>query len=119
MLEHPINEPITFVVEARAGRETPSVVYGLLPTRLTMKGSKLLVYAYRMDKMPNGAEAAKKPIDELYQNFVVQRKSGTLPQSNLADPPQKSDGGRKGSLRGEENWWKPPLSPRGSDWTPD
>ena len=85
MADYPINEQITFVVERRnGGIESPSIIYDLLPERLTNKHSKhLLVYAVRLDRLPNGLEMAKLGPQELYRQFVEQRKTSRLPQSNL------------------------------------
>jgi hypothetical protein len=116
------DEPVTFVVERNHGREAASILYGPLPERLKAKldgGQTRLVYAWRLDKLPNGEMLRQMPIADLYEQFTRMRAENKLPPSNLADPPRKTDGGQKGTERGPETWWKPTPLPRGQDWTPD
>lgn len=112
------DEPITFVVERHHGGESACIIYGPLPSWLTAKGSNRMIYAWRLDRVPEGAALAQKPIAELYAQYVVQRDAGRLPPSNLADPPRQAAGGQKGMERGPETWWEPTPLPRGQDWTP-
>ena len=89
-------EPLYFVIERGAGgRETPSIVHDILPDHLKRKGSTLLVYALRLDRLPGGAEWAQKPLDELYRVYCVLRDTGRLPPPNLADPPRKADAAQR------------------------
>lgn len=109
-----MTEPVIFAVERHAGREIPAVYRGSLPLRLTRKIPRLpdgtpaepglLVYAVRLDKLPNRRKSAT--LAELFAQFLHMRKMGTLPAPNLVDPPMKGEG-RKGTLRGEA--WKPPA----------
>lgn len=115
----PEPEPVTFVIERRHGREFGSVIYGPLPERLTHKGSTRLVFAWRLDKLPNGEALRQMPIADLVEQYERMKAAGKLPASNLADPPKKAEGGQKGMQRGPETWWKPTPMPRGQDWTPD
>lgn len=120
MSDYPVGEPVTFVVERRnGGGESPSIVWGPLPVWLTDKGANRMVYSYRLDRLPHGAEMAALSPQELYRQFVEQRATGKLPPSNLADPPRAQAGGQKGVEHGEATWWRPTPLPRGSDWTPD
>jgi hypothetical protein len=111
------DDPITFIVERRHGRESACIIYGSLPEWLTAKGQNRMVYAWRLDKVPDGAALAQKPIAELYAQYVTQRDNGRLPPSNLADPPRPKE--EQGSLRGPDTWWRPTPLPRGDDWVPD
>jgi hypothetical protein len=107
------DEPVTFVVERRnGGAESPSIVYGKLPTRLTVKGSQLLVYALRLDKLePEHRQFwLSKPTEEMLEVYRWLRDEGTLPPANLADPPRKNTRD-EGTMRGEASWWKPPPRP--------
>lgn len=102
-----MTEPVIFAVERHAGGEKSGIYYDTrLPTWLTAKGSDLLVYAVRLDKLPNGAELINRSVAELYSLFVHLRKAGKLPPSNLTEPPVKTQG-RKGAILGE--WWTPPA----------
>jgi hypothetical protein len=108
-------DPITFVIERRHGKESACIIFGPLPDWLTAKGSGRMVYALRLDKLPNGLDLAKLSIGDLARSYRAMRKAGRLPPSNLADPPRKAEG-QQGSLRGPDTWWKPTPLPRGDDW---
>lgn len=69
-------EPVTFVIENCAGMEFSSIVYGLLPQRLTRKGSTLLIYSCRLDKLPDGEKFIKLSPRELYRQFCERRAAG-------------------------------------------
>jgi hypothetical protein len=112
-----VSEPMFFVVERCARGEFPAIIRDRLPERLTAKGSTLLVYACRLDKLPDGERLAGLRLLDLYRLYQRHKAAGTLP-NNLADPPQKVTGGQKGMERGPETWWKPTPLPRGQDWTP-
>lgn len=112
-----MSEPVTFVIERRhGGPESGCIIYGPLPKRLT--GAPALVWAIRLDKLPNGEAMRQMPIAYLVEQYQQQRAAGTLPPSNLIDPPPKTDGGQKGIERGPKTWWKPTPLPRGDDWKP-
>jgi hypothetical protein len=116
------DDPITFCVERNNGQEAASIIYGPLPERLKAKldgGQTKLIFACRLDKLPNGEMLRQMPIADLYEQFVRMRAQNKLPPSNLADPPKQAAGGQKGMERGPETWWKPTPLPRGRDWTPD
>lgn len=110
--------PVIFAVERRAGGETASVYFeDRLPERLTRKIPRTpdgqlaepgpLVYAVRLDKLPNGSAFISMPLCCLYSEFCRLRALGKLPPSNLTEPPLKGAEGRKGAILGE--WWEPPA----------
>jgi hypothetical protein len=103
------DEPVTFVVERHHGVERPSIIVGPLPEWLVAKGQNRLVYALRVDKLPQAEQDfwLKKPCTELLDVYHWLRDEGTLPPANLTDPPRQ-DNGEKGVLRGEASWWRPP-----------
>lgn len=94
---------VVFVVERTPGGDEMAAVYrDHLPTRLTsykpkepiiVAGKTLelnpIVYAVRLDKLPNGDELAAKPIDDLYRLYCWMRDDGKLPPPNLAEPPKE------------------------------
>jgi hypothetical protein len=112
------DDPITFVIERRHGRESACIIFGPLPEWLTAKGSGRMVYALRLDKLPNGAALAGKSIDYLQARYIALRDAGKLPPSNLADPPRPKEE-RNEVRRGPTTWWRPTPLPHGQDWTPD
>jgi len=107
-----MTEPVFFVVERRHGQEEPAIYTDRLPENLTRKIPKdsaerhPLVYALRLDKMPDLDKWLAAPLKQLYRTYCALRDAGKLPPSNLADPPMKSTG-TKGVLRGE--FWAPPA----------
>lgn len=122
------DEPVIFVVERRPGGargdETPSLFRGPLPEYLTAPskqagGANRLVYAWRLDRLPNGAALAQMPLGDLFDQWKRLRAEGKLPPSNMADPPRKVEGGQKGIERGPETWWKPKPLPRPLGWSPE
>lgn len=105
-----MTEPVTFVVERRNSVESAGIYVDRLPGRLTRKGSTLLVYALRLDKLPPEQQQfwLSKGCTELLDVYRWLRDEGTLPPANLADPPRE-DTGEKGVFRGEASWWQPPA----------
>lgn len=114
------DEAIFFVVERTARGEQPAIYRDRLSTRLTtykppkdgvgrpivlrdLNGNVVdlnpMVYAVRLDRLPNGAELAAKPLPELYAIYRRLVANGKLPPPNLADPPRPK--GEQGVLLGE------------------
>lgn len=107
-------EPIFFVVERRAGGEFPAVIRDQLPERLTRKSEpKLLVYAVRLDKLPDGDRLAELSTAMLYRFYQRHKAAGTLPQ-NLTEPPIKA---ARGHILGD--WWTPPAKTWDDTQPPD
>lgn len=101
-----MSEPVFFVIErGTGGGEFPSIIRDLLPYALTRKGSTSLVYAMRLDKLPDGEQLAARPLQALYEMYLRTKAEGTLIQ-NLADAPMKAAPSRR-ALYGE--WWTPPV----------
>ncbi len=98
-----MTEAIFFVVERRAsGGEEAAIYRDVLPKWL--KGPKI-VYALRLDKLPDGERWAKLPLAQVYAQYCWLRDHGKLPPANLTPPPRKSDGATR--LLGDR--WKPPA----------
>jgi len=112
-------EPVYFVVERTPRGEMPAIYHDILPERLTRKIPRddrgqpcepsPIIYAVRLDTM-RGAhhwldEFLKKPLAEIYAEYVRRRDGQELPPSNLAGPPRKSADAARRKL-GE--YWEPP-----------
>lgn len=115
-----MSEAVYFVIERTEHGQQPAIYYDRLSTRLStykamkdgtgrpivmrdLKGNVIdlnpLVYAVRLDRLPNGAELAAKPLPELYAMYRRLCATGKLPPPNLADPPRPK--GEQGTLIGE------------------
>jgi hypothetical protein len=111
-------EPIFFVVERTPEGETPVIYYDRLPDRLTswkppkdslgkpmtdLQGKPIvlnpIIYALRLDRLPNGAMLAEKGLAELYALYRRLQGKDMLPPSNIADPPKRTS--NNGVVRGE------------------
>lgn len=112
-----MTEPIIFVVERGAGgSETPAVYIDRLPVRLTRKITRLpdgtpaepnpIIYALRLDKLPDAERWLGLPLDRLYRAYLALRDQGKLPPPNLTDPPRPA-ASRGNRLLGEQ--WEPPA----------
>ena len=102
-----MSEAIFFVVERRAGREEPAIYRDRLPERLTRKTKgevSPIVYALRLDRLPDLDQWLAAPLKLLYRTYCALRDAGKLPLSNLADPPREK--GEQGVLHGA--FWEPP-----------
>jgi len=94
-------EPVWFVVARSAGgKETPSVIVGVMPTNLLRKiprdwaGNPCepnpLIYSLRLDKLPleqrrrwvDNDGVPVLPVTRLYQTYCKLRDRGELPQVN-------------------------------------
>lgn len=115
-----MTEPVFFVVERTPAGETPAIYYDRMPAHLTsykplknslgkpivitdLKGKVIelnpIIYALRLDRLPNGHELVDQSLGELYSGYCRLRDKGSLPPSNLADPPRAK--GEQGTLHGE------------------
>ena len=91
--ERPLSEPVIFVIErGPGGAEYPAVYRDHLPNWLTDKSSVgLMVYALRLDRLPDAEKWIAMSLDELATTYCFLRDRGKLPPPNLADPPRKTD----------------------------
>ena len=100
-----MSESIYFVIERSAsGQEIACLYYD----RMFARASKR-VYTLRIDRLPPDQQQfwLSKPIGELLDVYHWLRDEGTLPPSNLADPPASKP--RHGRELG--NWWTQPVPP--------
>lgn len=94
-----MSEPVWFIVARGAGgRETPSVIVGVMPQSLLRKIPKdaagnpceptPLIYSLRLDKLPpedrrrwiNDEGVPVKPVTTLYRTYCRLRDRGELPK---------------------------------------
>lgn len=115
-----MNEPIYFVVERGAGgKEVASIYYDQLMPHLTRKSAKdpkgrqiekpALIYALRLDRLEPSARDfwLSKSSTELLEVYHWLRDEGTLPPSNLAEPPKE----KRDERRAFGEWWTQPEVP--------
>jgi hypothetical protein len=96
-----MTDPVFFVVERCAAGETAAVYRDLLPVRLTRKIPRddrgqpcelpPIIYALRIDRLPDADRWLAMALDELYAQYLWLRDKGKLPTQNLADPPKKGE----------------------------
>jgi hypothetical protein len=77
-------DAITFVMRPGAGREDAALYHDVL----TEAARKSAVYALRIDRLPAGHEWQGKNLGELCKLYARDKAAGTLPPSNVADPPK-------------------------------
>lgn len=98
-------EPIYFVIERGvSGQEIACLYFDRLFSRATER-----VYTLRIDKLPPEQQQfwLGKSLVELLDVYRWLRDEGTLPPSNLTDPPKEKP--RQGRELG--NWWTQPVPP--------
>jgi hypothetical protein len=78
-------DAVFFVVERHPLGEQAALFYKRLPTRYTGKNAARdgLVYALRLDTLPDAARWLGLPISRLHNTYRRLRDSNTLPAGNL------------------------------------
>lgn len=107
-------EPVFLVIERNASGGEIACLYR---DRLFAGAKRRAIYTLRIDKLPPGEQEfwLSKGCAELLDVYRWLKGEGTLPPSNLAEPPREKP--KQGRELG--NWWTQPTLPRGQDWTPD
>lgn len=85
-------EPVTFAVRRANGRDDFAIYYDHFPAELSRKlpadVKPALIYALRLDRLPDGHEWKHKNLDDLSKLYARDKAAGSLPPSNVADPPK-------------------------------
>jgi|SoimicMinimDraft_4_1059732.scaffolds.fasta_scaffold22895_1 hypothetical protein len=106
---------VYFVMQRHHSHEFPALYYDYLPEQLTRKlpvddkrkpiEQPALAYTLRLDRISEPTDWRVRPLDELLALYRQHLAAGTLPPSNIADPPRKQE---QGTLRGESFYAKKP-----------
>lgn len=94
---------IYFVMQRHHSHEFPALYYDYLPESLTRKlpvddqrkpiEQPALAYTLRLDRISEPTDWRVRPLDELLALYRQHLAAGTLPPSNIADPPKKQQQG--------------------------
>jgi hypothetical protein len=116
-MEESMADPVYFVVERSPEGEQPVIYYDRLPQRLSGKNATRdgLIYAVRMDVLPNAAKWMSMSLAELYRFYCEARDNKTLPPRYVepmkasSEPAKRLEGQRRQSF--ERPWADLPAEP--------